>query len=63
MLATDVNPAAIENARFNAASLGLNDRFETRLVSLEDAEAFAVVNHHEQFDLIIRRPGKIVRLG
>lgn len=56
VVATDVNPAAVENARYNAERLGLSDRFEVRLVSLDDKSAYAVIGADEKFDLIISNP-------
>jgi methylase of polypeptide subunit release factors len=55
-VATDINPAAIENARYNADMLGVANRLETRLVPLDNSEAFSVVDDFEQFDLIISNP-------
>lgn len=56
VVATDVNPNALENARYNAEMLKLIDRLETRRVSLDDSSAFAVVQPDERFDLIISNP-------
>lgn len=56
VVATDVNPNAIENARYNAEMLRLIDRLETRLVPLDDKSAFAVLQPGERFDLIISNP-------
>jgi release factor glutamine methyltransferase len=66
VVATDVNPAAIANTEYNANMLGLADRLETRLVPLDRAEAYSVIEASERYDLIIsnppwenRRPGGI----
>lgn len=56
VVATDVNPAALANATFNAGELGVSDRLEVRLVSTEAREAFRVLAEGEQFDLIISNP-------
>lgn len=56
VIATDVNPAAIENANFNAHRLGFRDRLETRLVPLDNKLAFSVIKPKEKFDLIISNP-------
>lgn len=56
VVATDVNSAAILNARYNAESLGAGDRLETRLVSLAHSEAFSVIRPEERFDVIISNP-------
>ena len=60
VVVTDVNPAAISNAKFNADWLGLQKpgefKFETRLVSLDDSGAFSTLKPTEKFDLIISNP-------
>ena len=43
VVATDVNPAAVANARHNARLVNFEERFEARLVSLDDPGAFSVV--------------------
>jgi methylase of polypeptide subunit release factors len=65
VVATDINPAAVANARYNAAMLDLDDRLEVRLVETQKPDAFAVVKSTERFDLIISNPpwedGKVAR--
>jgi predicted RNA methylase len=56
VIATDVNPAAIANTEYNANTLDLADRLETRLVPLDRAEAYSVIRPAERFDLIISNP-------
>ncbi len=56
VLATDVNPNALQNARYNAEMLKLLDGLETRSVPLDDRSAFAVLQADERFDLIISNP-------
>jgi methylase of polypeptide subunit release factors len=56
VVATDINPAAVANARFNARGLELERRFETRLVPLDRPDAYSVIGQHERFDLIISNP-------
>jgi methylase of polypeptide subunit release factors len=56
VVATDVNPAAIDNATFNARRMGWENKLETRLVSLENSGAFAVIGDEEKFDLIFSNP-------
>ena len=56
VVATDVNPNAIANARYNAEFLHLNERLETRLVPLTDRSATAVLRPEERFDLIVSNP-------
>jgi hypothetical protein len=43
VVATVVNPNALQNARYNAEMLELLDRLETRRVPLENSTAFAVL--------------------
>jgi len=57
VVATDINPMAVKNARFNAEQLGLAERFEVRLVPPDDAGAYSVIQASERFDLVIyKRP-------
>ena len=56
VIATDVNQLAVENARYNAKQMGFEDRFEVRLVPLDDAGAYSVIETSERFDLIISNP-------
>ena len=56
VVATDVNPAAVANARHNARLVNFEERFEARLVSLDDPGAFSVVGDDETFDVILSNP-------
>ncbi len=56
VLATDINPAAVKNAVFNAKELGLLKTFEVRLVPRRDPSAWSVLKDNETFDLIISNP-------
>jgi len=56
VVATDVNPAAVANARFNAKEMGLLDRLDARRVLLGNKTAFSVIGADEEFDLIISNP-------
>ena len=56
VVATDINPAAIANVRFNVEQLQLDERLELRTVPLDDPGAFSIVGETEQFDLIISNP-------
>ncbi len=56
VIATDVNAAAIVNARHNADRFGVVDRLEARLVPLTRTEAFSVIRPDEHFDLIVSNP-------
>ena len=56
VVATDINPAAVRNARHNARRLGYEGIFDVREVSPEHPEAFAVIRPEETFDLIVTDP-------
>ena len=55
-VATDVNLAAIANAKYNATRLGLADRLETRLSPLDQPEAYSTIGESERFDVVISNP-------
>lgn len=54
VVATDINPHAIECASANAKRMGLS--VDIRLVDASDSRAFAVLADHERFDLIVSNP-------
>ncbi|WP_161604406.1 50S ribosomal protein L11 methyltransferase [Roseiconus nitratireducens] len=56
VVATDINPAAVANAKYNAAMLDLDTDFEVRLVRPEQPGAFSVIRDDERFDLIVSNP-------
>ena len=56
VVATDVNPAAVANARHNAGLLDFKENFEARLVSLKTPAAFSVIADEETFDVILSNP-------
>ncbi len=56
VVATDINPAAVANARYNAAMLGAEKGLEVRQVAADAPEAFSPVASGERFDLIISKP-------
>ena len=56
VVATDVNPQAVKNARFNARRLAFDDRLEVRAVPLDDRGAYSVIGDSEEFDLIVSNP-------
>lgn len=56
VVATDINPHAIRNAKFNAQRFPVTSSLQTRLVSEEDPGAFAVIGDGERFDLIVSNP-------
>jgi release factor glutamine methyltransferase len=56
VLATDINPQAVANARYNAEMFGLTHSLTVRLVAADRPGPFAVIQQDEQFDLIISNP-------
>ena len=56
IVATDINSAALEATRHNAAELGFADRIETRLVPERDISAYSVIRPDERFDVILSNP-------
>ena len=59
VVATDINPQAVANARFNWFQLEIpqtTENFDVRLVDADNSGAFAVIASDEQFDVIISNP-------
>jgi methylase of polypeptide subunit release factors len=56
VVATDINPAALEDALANARRLKLASRLEVRAVARGSKDAFAVIAPGESFDLIVSNP-------
>lgn len=59
VIATDINPQAVANARFNWFQLEIpqtTENFDVRLVDADNSGAFAVIANDEQFDVIISNP-------
>jgi hypothetical protein len=56
VVATDIEPRALDCARENARRLGLEPIIETRLVSLEDPSAYSVIRPGETFDIVLAFP-------
>ena len=56
VIATDINLAAVANAKYNAAMLAEQMPIEVRTVSKSEPGAFAVIKPSEKFDLIISNP-------
>ena len=52
VVATDINPRAVDNARLNARLRGVADRLDARLVPGDQPGAFSVIGDDERFDLI-----------
>ena len=56
VVATDINPMAVANAKYNARLLGVDERIDVRLVSETEPGAYAVIRGTERFDIIISNP-------
>ena len=56
VVATDLNPNAVANVRFNGANFDGVDRLDARLVPRRDARAWTVIKPDERFDFIISNP-------
>lgn len=56
VVATDLNPAAVTNAQFNAIEFGFKDQLDVRLVPRRDPDAWTVIRPEERFDFIISNP-------
>ena len=56
VVATDIDPAAIDAIRENARRLGLADVVSARLVPADDTSAFSVLEPDESFDFILSNP-------
>ena len=56
VVATDINPHAVDNAKYNAEHLGFSERLDVRLVPRRDPGAWTVIRPDEKFDVIISNP-------
>jgi release factor glutamine methyltransferase len=56
VVATDINAAAVANARYNAAMLVPERSLDVRQVKSDAPQAFAVIGNDERFDLILSNP-------
>lgn len=56
VVATDINPEAVANAKENAKILGFEKTIEVRQVSQENPEAFSIIKSDKRFDLIVSNP-------
>lgn len=56
VVATDINPAAVANAKYNAAMLAPDQTLDVRQVDPDAPGAFEVIGDQEQFDLILSNP-------
>lgn len=56
VVATDINEAAVANAKYNAAMLVPDQPLDVRQVSPQLPQAFSVIADSERFDLIVSNP-------
>ncbi|MEC9376402.1 MAG: class I SAM-dependent methyltransferase [Pseudomonadota bacterium] len=56
VVATDINPKAIESITTNALDMGYGNQIDARLVSLDDLGAYSVIGENEKFDVIVSNP-------
>ncbi len=56
IIASDINPQAIENANLNFKKAGLDKLTETKLVDKSNSGAFVAISETEKFDVIISNP-------
>lgn len=56
VVATDLNPNAVHNVRYNAASFVTPDHLDARLVPRRNPNAWSVIKPDERFDFIISNP-------
>lgn len=56
VLATDINPSAVANARYNVAMLDVEDIVTVRTVKPDAPGAFEIVPPKKRFDVIISNP-------
>ena len=56
VVATDLNPNAVHNVRYNAPNFATPDHLDARLVPLRSPNAWTVIKPEERFDFIISNP-------
>lgn len=56
IVATDINPQAVANARYNADLFGVTDKLDVRLVPPDRPAPFSMIPADEKFSLIISNP-------
>lgn len=56
VVATDLNPNAVQNVRYNAANYATSGQLDARLVPRRDPNAWTVIKPDERFDFIISNP-------
>lgn len=61
-VATDINPNAVLNARYNGLKLGFEKRLDVRQVTLARPGAYEVIRDDEQFDVLISNPPWVNRV-
>lgn len=56
VVATDIDPDAVFNAKFNARHFGVADKIDVRQVSEKTPGAYTVLKEDERFDIIVSNP-------
>lgn len=56
VVATDINPAAVDNAKYNIAMLTESPQSDVRRVPSDAPMAFSTIGDNERFDLILSNP-------
>ena len=56
VVATDLNPNAVQNVRYNAVNFATPDHLDARLVPRRNPNAWTVIKPDERFDFIISNP-------
>ncbi len=56
VVATDLNPNAVQNVRYNAINFATPDHLNARLVPRRSPDAWTVIKPNERFDFIISNP-------
>ena len=56
VVATDLNPNAVQNVRFNAANFASSEQLDARLVPRRNPNAWTVIRPEEKFDFILSNP-------
>jgi release factor glutamine methyltransferase len=55
-VATDIDPDAVLNAKFNAKHFGVEDKIDVRLVPESNPGAYVVLKENERFDIVVSNP-------
>jgi len=56
VVATDIDPKAVKNAKLNAKIFGWADKIDARLVPESNTTAYSALKENERFDIIVSNP-------